>query len=162
SSSIRARARPICSWTPSSFLAASPASSRRRDSSTSGTRVSLLRITSSEASSSVLPSRRPGTLRLPTASALEHARAAEGPPSPPRAHTTPAPVPPRPPVQAHEAGTAPLTALGHGVLPMGPYIPWADLLKRSFSFDVLRCPCGGTRRVVDFVLDPQIVRHTLA
>jgi hypothetical protein len=71
-------------------------------------------------------------------------------------------VAPSPAVQAAEAGSEPLTALGHGVLPMGPYIPWAELLKRTFSFDVLRCSCGGTRRVVDFVIDPEIVRQILA
>jgi hypothetical protein len=66
------------------------------------------------------------------------------------------------PVLAADAGAKPLTALGHGVLPMGPYIPWAELLKRTFSFDALRCPCGGTRRVVDFVIEPESVRQTLA
>lgn len=55
-----------------------------------------------------------------------------------------------------------LTALGSGLVRTGPSIPWAELLKRTFSFDVLACPCGGTRRVVDFVTDPDTVRRTLA
>jgi hypothetical protein len=55
----------------------------------------------------------------------------------------------------------PRTAVGHGLVRIGHYIPWADLLKRTYSFDVLTCPCGGTRRVVEFVSDPQAVRVTL-
>jgi hypothetical protein len=79
--------------------------------------------------------------RLPNASRLVHAPKAHRAPSVPDARV--------------------LTAIGHGIVPIGPYIPWADLLKRTYSFDVLSCPCGGTRRVVEFVTDPEAVRITL-
>jgi len=40
-------------------------------------------------------------------------------------------------------------------------LPWADLLRRVFADDVLRCPCGGRRSVVAFVADPSIARGVL-
>jgi hypothetical protein len=67
--------------------------------------------------------------------------------------SAPRPLPPTP-------DAPPRTALGHGVVPH-PYIAWADLLKRTYSFDVLSCLCGGTRRVVEFVTEPEAVRITL-
>lgn len=27
-----------------------------------------------------------------------------------------------------------------------PRINWSELLRRTFLYDVLKCPCGGTRR----------------
>ncbi len=30
-------------------------------------------------------------------------------------------------------------------------LPWSDLLARVFATDVLRCPCGGRRKVVAFI-----------
>lgn len=44
------------------------------------------------------------------------------------------------------------------------YLPWALLLKRTFSCDVLACDCGGTRRVVDILTveaDVAAIRRTL-
>ena len=35
---------------------------------------------------------------------------------------------------------------------------WADLLRRVFLIDVLRCPCGGRRRVLSAVLDRDSLR----
>ena len=44
-----------------------------------------------------------------------------------------------------------------------PYIPWAELLKRVFAEDVLRCPrCGGRRHMISVIVDPEAVRKVLA
>ena len=34
-----------------------------------------------------------------------------------------------------------------------PRINWAELLRRTFLEDVLKCPCGGTRRILAVVKD---------
>jgi hypothetical protein len=40
---------------------------------------------------------------------------------------------------------------------------WAELLRRDFAIDVLTCPhCGGSRRLIAFLTDPQVVRKILA
>ena len=42
------------------------------------------------------------------------------------------------------------------------YIPWAKLLERVFSRDVLRCPnCGGRRLMISVVTDPVSVGRVL-
>ncbi len=42
-------------------------------------------------------------------------------------------------------------------------LPWADLLRRVFDQDVMTCSkCGGPRRVIAIVADPQQARDTLA
>jgi Putative transposase len=42
------------------------------------------------------------------------------------------------------------------------YRPWAELLKRCFSIDVLRCPsCNGRMRLVALVTDPKQARRFL-
>jgi Putative transposase len=42
------------------------------------------------------------------------------------------------------------------------YRPWAELLKRCFSIDVLRCPsCDGRMRLVALITDPKQVRRFL-
>jgi Putative transposase len=41
-------------------------------------------------------------------------------------------------------------------------LPWADLLRRVFADDVLRCPCGGRRSVIAVVTDPGVARTLLA
>ncbi len=38
---------------------------------------------------------------------------------------------------------------------------WARLIARVFEVDPLRCPCGGTMRVVGFILDPTAIRKIL-
>jgi hypothetical protein len=38
-------------------------------------------------------------------------------------------------------------------------LPWADLLRRVFAQDVLRCRCGGRRSVVAFVADAACARR---
>jgi hypothetical protein len=39
---------------------------------------------------------------------------------------------------------------------------WADLLARAFTVDVLRCPCGGRRRLLTFLTDPIVIERILA
>jgi hypothetical protein len=39
--------------------------------------------------------------------------------------------------------------------------PWADLLRRVFADDVLRCPCGGRRSVLAVVANPAVARRLL-
>jgi len=43
-------------------------------------------------------------------------------------------------------------------------IPWAELLRRTFSVDVLRCPrcLTGTLAVLAFITDPKVVLKILA
>ena len=52
----------------------------------------------------------------------------------------------------------PLSSLGTGVVPQ-PFarIDWASLLRRVFLEDVLRCPCGGRRRILSEVTEPAAV-----
>jgi hypothetical protein len=38
---------------------------------------------------------------------------------------------------------------------------WAKLIARVFEVDPLRCRCGGTMRVVAFILDPVVIRKIL-
>ena len=41
-------------------------------------------------------------------------------------------------------------------------IAWADLLKRVFEVDALRCPgCGGTMRLIAAITDPSVARRIL-
>jgi hypothetical protein len=42
------------------------------------------------------------------------------------------------------------------------YRPWAELLQRCFSIDVLACPaCGGRLRLVAMVTEPRSIRRFL-
>jgi hypothetical protein len=39
-----------------------------------------------------------------------------------------------------------------------PYRPWAELLRRTFGFDVLACPrCDGRMRLLAMVTEPKSV-----
>ncbi len=38
---------------------------------------------------------------------------------------------------------------------------WPQLLQRVFRVDVLLCPCGGRRRVLDFIMEPTVIRRIL-
>ena len=39
---------------------------------------------------------------------------------------------------------------------------WADLLRRVFEIDALRCPdCGGRRKLIALLTDGQVVRRIL-
>ena len=42
------------------------------------------------------------------------------------------------------------------------YIPWAELLRRVYDIDALRCPrCGGRLRMIALLMDPSAVRGIL-
>ena len=44
-----------------------------------------------------------------------------------------------------------------------PSIPWAELLRRSFGKDVLRCPtCGGKRFRIALITDPRVIARILS
>jgi hypothetical protein len=46
---------------------------------------------------------------------------------------------------------------------MNGWVRWADLLRRVFEIDVLRCArCGGRLRFVAAIDDPEVVRRILA
>jgi hypothetical protein len=38
---------------------------------------------------------------------------------------------------------------------------WSRLIAKVFEVDPLRCPCGGTMRVIAFILDPAVIRKIL-
>jgi hypothetical protein len=38
---------------------------------------------------------------------------------------------------------------------------WARLIAKVFEVDPLRCPCGGTMRVIAFLLNPAVIRKIL-
>ena len=38
---------------------------------------------------------------------------------------------------------------------------WARLIAKVFEVDPLRCTCGGTMRMVAFILDPAVIRKIL-
>ena len=40
-------------------------------------------------------------------------------------------------------------------------LKWAELLKRVFAVDVLTCSCGGTMKVLAFILDVDVARKIL-
>jgi hypothetical protein len=61
-----------------------------------------------------------------------------------------------PPRAGREA--RPRGSLGTGVVPQ-PFarIDWASLIRRVYLEDVLRCPCGGRRRILSDVTEPGAV-----
>jgi hypothetical protein len=43
-----------------------------------------------------------------------------------------------------------------------PYLPWAQLLRRSFDIDIEQCPkCGGRIRLIQSVTEPSVARAIL-
>ncbi len=46
--------------------------------------------------------------------------------------------------------------------PRRPRTLWAELLRRVFAIDILRCHCGGRREVLTFLTDPVVVQKILA
>ena len=74
-----------------------------------------------------------------------------GPNSAWRRQVVPSPYPPN---EAAKAGTP---------LPKQPSrIPWAELFKRVFKEDVLRCArCGGDMKVIGFVSEQEAIRKIL-
>jgi hypothetical protein len=64
------------------------------------------------------------------------------------------------PVRSCDITTArePRTSLGAGITPsVGARIDWASLVRRIYLEEVLTCPCGGRRRVVDNVTERDAV-----
>ena len=41
------------------------------------------------------------------------------------------------------------------------YIPWADLMRRSWGLDPTKCRCGGRRKPVAYVTEPEKIRAEL-
>jgi len=41
-------------------------------------------------------------------------------------------------------------------------LPWAELLKRVFGIDALRCECGKPMRVLAAITEPAVARRILA
>jgi hypothetical protein len=65
-----------------------------------------------------------------------------------------------PPPSPDRAATPAAPALGDP--PPAPgrkrTLDWAELLRRVFALDVLRCDrCGGPRQVIAFLTDPEVV-----
>jgi hypothetical protein len=66
-----------------------------------------------------------------------------------------------PPAEPSQPEPPPLTAPSHPK-PRKGRVPWAELLKHSFGVDVLRChACGGERRVLAFISQPDHARRLL-
>ncbi len=72
--------------------------------------------------------------------------------------------------ESEEGPEATCRVLGTRVVPHAPKVrsrgkrrryPWAELLRRVFLVDVLACPCGGRRRVLAAIHDPDSIRRVL-
>jgi hypothetical protein len=48
-----------------------------------------------------------------------------------------------------------------GRLPRRPRTLWAELLRRVFGYDALRCRCGGRRYLLTFLTDPDVIERIL-
>jgi hypothetical protein len=46
-------------------------------------------------------------------------------------------------------------------VPIPRRLPWADLLKRVFGVDALRCQCGNSMRVLAAITDLAVARRVL-
>ena len=51
-------------------------------------------------------------------------------------------------------------AYSPGVPSYGRY-RWAQMLKRVYNIDALRCPCGGSIRLICAIEDPRVIRRIL-
>ena len=65
------------------------------------------------------------------------------------------------PAAPSDDATAPSCAAPTSARTRTRRLPWAELLRRVFADDVLRCPCGGRRTVVAVVAVPAIARAVL-
>lgn len=55
------------------------------------------------------------------------------------------------------------TSLGDGIVkPAGSRMEWAELLRRIYRVDVLRCPWGGRRAIVADISEPTVIVAILA
>jgi hypothetical protein len=74
----------------------------------------------------------------------------------------PAPKPVATSVEAAWVQIAPTLTLAEERPTRGPYRPWAELLKRTFHFDVLHCPaCQGRMRLLAVLTEGAEVRRYL-
>jgi hypothetical protein len=55
----------------------------------------------------------------------------------------------------------PLARRGELLAAATPWIPWAELLKRTFDIDALACPCGGRLRFIALVTEPSAIEPLL-
>ena len=81
-----------------------------------------------------------------------------------RSLVVPAPPPPTPPPPEPPPSTVTVTVTGDKPPLVRPpsRIPWADLLKRTWSVDLLTCTrCGGKRRVVACVFSSTVTAEIL-
>lgn len=52
--------------------------------------------------------------------------------------------------------------VGEGLLAVAPRLPWAQLLRRTYGFDVLACAgCGGRLRLLTAITDKAVARAIL-
>ncbi len=66
------------------------------------------------------------------------------------------------PIPVTEPAPRPTAAPPTPAKPRPPYsLPWAQLLARTFLVDILRCPCGGERRVLAFIPQPRAAQEAL-
>ena len=83
-----------------------------------------------------------------------------------RPHIVPDPPQPPPGGCAHHGGQEASLAKGKPSPSKGKrrrYYPWAELVARVWSVDVLVCSsCGGPCKVLTFLTDPAVVRRILA
>jgi hypothetical protein len=71
-----------------------------------------------------------------------------------------APTPADPSEDAAPSGAR--SSLGTGVAkPVGARLDWASLLRRVYLVDVLACPCGGRRRILADITEPDVVAAIL-
>ena len=72
-----------------------------------------------------------------------------------RAHVVPARID-----EPSETSASDATAHGHGARPANR--TWADLMQRSFGFDVLACPhCSGRLTLVALIQAPAVIARIL-
>ncbi len=95
--------------------------------------------------------------------------------SAPWGSTTVRPAPPSPPPAPALGAFAPILLapnilavahwnrlLGGLLYAASPYLPWAQLLRRSFDIDIEQCPkCGGPIRLIQSVTEPNVARAIL-
>ena len=67
------------------------------------------------------------------------------------------------PVEAGSIDPAPRPPAGHGAPPLRPSARlWADLMRRTFGFDVLACPrCGGRFRLIALIEEAAVIQRIL-
>lgn len=82
-----------------------------------------------------------------------------------RKHVVPRPPdPPQPEPEPAPTGTQlklPATGAVPRNPPVRPRLDWAQLLRRTWGFDVFDCPCGGRRRVLALITSQDVAAKIL-